>query len=93
MVAVRYSEDVGGGMPKNMPGQMRQWWRLKQAWGLLEEYEAQCKHTYYWVFKIRTDAIVLGGGDLHTPTPTLTLTPTPTLTLTLTPSPPLSPSP
>ena len=26
VVAVRYSEDVGGGMPKNMPGQMRQWW-------------------------------------------------------------------
>ena len=64
--AVRYSEDVGGGMPKNMPGQMRQWWRLKQAWGLLEEFEAKCKHTYYWVFKIRTDAIVLGGSDLHT---------------------------
>ena len=31
VVAVRYSEDVGGGMPKNMPGQMRQWWRLKQV--------------------------------------------------------------
>ena len=66
VAAVRYSEDVRGGMPKNMPGQIRQWWRLKQAWGLLEEFEAKCKHTYYWVFKIRTDAVVMGGGDLHT---------------------------
>jgi hypothetical protein len=39
---------------------------LSQAWDLLEEFEAKCGHTYYWVFKIRTDAIVLGGGDLHT---------------------------
>ena len=37
-MAVRYSEDAPraegaphGGMPTNLPGQMRQWWRLKQA--------------------------------------------------------------
>lgn len=64
VVAVRFTEDIDGGMPQ-MANQMRQWWRLKIAWELLTDVEQACKQRYFWVFKMRTDANVVGGGTLH----------------------------
>ena len=60
VAAVRYA-DV---MPPTHQSQIIQWWRLGEAWSLLTDYEQQCGHKYEWVFKMRTDANVIGGGRL-----------------------------
>ena len=65
VAAVRFSdESAEGEMPAIQQRQVIQWWRLREAWSLLTDYEQQCGHKYEWVFKLRTDANVIGGGRL-----------------------------
>ena len=60
VVATRYSDDPHGGHPIDEVDNKHfyQWWRLREAWILMEDYEHACKHTYSWVFKLRTDLAI-----------------------------------
>jgi hypothetical protein len=63
VVATMYTDQLGG-VPSGIDPVTIQWWRLKQAWNLLSDYEFTCHHTYEFVIKMRTDANLIGTTTL-----------------------------
>ena len=59
VVATAYSDELGG-LPSGIDPVAIQWWRLKQVWKLLSDYEFLCAHQYEFVIKMRTDANLIG---------------------------------
>lgn len=63
VVATLFTDQVGG-IPSGIDPVNIQWWRLKQVWKLLSDYESACGHKYEFVIKMRTDANLIGTTTL-----------------------------
>ena len=65
IAAVKYANE--GEMPPSLlelqPARV-QWWRLQQAWALLEQHERAVGRRYEFVFKVRTDLAFTGNARL-----------------------------